>query len=67
MSEEDGVPYFNQSDDGCKAVLDKRDPEWKLPMVCGRNRDYGHSGARSPYCTEHLKRFTNIPATLRRT
>jgi len=54
---EDGVNYLDNTEVGCKAILDKRGDDG-LRMVCGRTRaDF--DGSRSPYCPTHHQRYNN--------
>ena len=58
---EGGVQYLDRSEDGCRAILDKRGGEWDLPMVCGRTQTTDATGSRTSYCAAHLKLYTNPP------
>ena len=53
-----GVEYFDNTDDGCRAILNQRGA-WGLPKVCGELRANDHSGGRSSYCPDHLQQYTH--------
>jgi len=56
---EHGVEYLERSEDGCRAVLDKRSGPWNLSMVCGRTQANDVTGSRTSYCEKHLQLYTN--------
>ena len=66
LSTWEGIPYLELRSDGCKAVMDDRPrDEHGLQKLCGRPQGIDIYGARSVYCTEHMKLYTaskNPPA-----
>jgi hypothetical protein len=62
----EGVEYLNNTSVGCKAILDRRGGDWKLPMVCGEPRGFDYNGCESPYCPTHFRLYTNPQAAARR-
>jgi hypothetical protein len=58
----DGVNYLDNTEAGCKAILDKIGTDG-LRMCCGRTR----SATGSPYCPTHHRLYNNLqPAALRK-
>jgi hypothetical protein len=55
-----GVNYLDNTENGCKAILDERDstPQ-RLPKVCGLPRYEEQTGFKSPYCRAHSLLYTN--------
>ena len=64
MPEEKGIEYLALTEDSCKAILDRRGAHG-LSMVCGKLRVYNQRG-RTPYCEEHLRRFTSYLTNFQR-
>ena len=52
-----GVPYLQLERWHCKALLDARGRDG-LPLCCGRERCKDVNGIQTPYCAEHLEKYT---------
>lgn len=52
-----GVPYLQAEHWHCKALLEGRGRDG-LPLCCGRQRCCDANGSLTPYCVEHLQRYT---------
>jgi hypothetical protein len=55
-----GVEYIDNSEDGCKAVLETRG-ESGLRKCCGRLRALTDKGNLSPYCDHHTTTYRPLP------
>jgi hypothetical protein len=64
----EGVAYLDNTENGCKAILDKRsDDKHRLQMVCGLPRAEEYiGGCKSPYCRAHLRIYISPTAVVRR-
>lgn len=59
-----GVDYIDNTEDGCKAVLETRG-ESGLRKCCGRLRALTDKGNLSPYCDHHTTTYSG-PLTIRK-
>jgi len=57
VTHSNGVEYLDNTEAGCKAVLNKRG-YYDLPMVCGKLR-CDVDGSRTPYCDDHYSKYHN--------
>jgi hypothetical protein len=48
---DNGIEYLKLTEDGCKAILDKRGSDG-LSMCCGKQREQG-----KPYCPGHVVKY----------
>lgn len=58
-----GVEYLKNTENGCKAILDKRGRHG-LHLVCGKLR-CELDGVRSPYCEDHCIKYMSYSANRR--
>jgi hypothetical protein len=60
----DGVNYLDNTEDGCKAILDKIGTDG-LRMCCGVSRVKENGVTVSAYCLSHHTTFNNLPTGAR--